>query len=113
MRQSKAMLEVDPRRSQGFPPMTEPYSDEFEIPVFAAGETPLHGYRGVEEQEPAFGFPLGLTIAISREAGARGATIARRAGEKLGWEVYSQDMLEYGAQSASLRQEVLEKLPPG
>lgn len=93
--------------------MAEPYSDEFEIPVLAAGESPLHGYRGVEAEEPAFGFPLGLTIAISREAGARGATIARRAGEKLGWEVYSQDMLEYGAQSASLRQEVLDKLPPG
>ena len=61
--------------------MTEHYSDEFEIPVLSPGVSPLHGYRGVEEEEPAFGIPLGLTIAISREAGARGATIARRAGE--------------------------------
>lgn len=92
--------------------MTERYSDEFEIPVLAAGESPLHGYRGVEEDEPAIGMPAGLTIAISREAGARGATIARRAGEKLGWEVYSQEMLEYGAQDAALRRAVLDKLPP-
>ncbi len=93
--------------------MTERYSDDFEIPVLAAGESPLHGYRGVAEDEPPPGIPLGLTIAISREAGARGATIAKRAGEKLGWEVYSQDMLEYGAQSATLRQDVVDKLPPG
>jgi len=42
-----------------------------------------------------WGVPAGLTIAISREAGSRGASIAKRAGEKLGWEVYSQDLLEY------------------
>jgi cytidylate kinase len=92
--------------------MTERYSDDFELPVVTPGESPLHGYRGADEAEPAIGIPAGLTIAISREAGARGATIAKRAGEKLGWEVYSQDMLEYGAQSASLRQDVLDKLPP-
>jgi cytidylate kinase len=54
-----------------------------------------------------------LTIAISREAGARGATIARKAGEKLGWEVYSQDMLEFGAQNSAFRQDVLARLPAG
>ncbi|MBI3824068.1 MAG: cytidylate kinase-like family protein [Planctomycetes bacterium] len=92
--------------------MTERYSDEFNIPVLAGGASPLHGYRG-DDDAPTPELPLGVTIAISREAGARGATIAKRAGEKLGWEVYSQDMLKYGAQSAPLRQDVLEKLPPG
>ncbi|MBM3995497.1 MAG: cytidylate kinase-like family protein [Planctomycetes bacterium] len=91
--------------------MTERYSDDFDIPVLAAGESPLHGYRGEVDDESLVGIPAGVSIAISREAGARGATIARRAGEKLGWEVFSQDMLEYGAQSASLREEVLSKLP--
>jgi cytidylate kinase len=91
--------------------MTEHYSDDFNLPVIEPGQSPLHGYRGSDEEAPALGVPAGLTIAISREAGARGATIAKRAGEKLGWEVYSQDMLEYGAQNASLRQDVLDKLP--
>jgi cytidylate kinase len=93
--------------------MPEHYSDDFNLPVLAPGESPLHGYRGAELDEPLRGIPAGLTIAISREAGARGATIAKRAGEKLGWEVYSQEMLEYGAQNAALRQDVLDKLPPG
>ena len=93
--------------------MPEPYTDDFDIPVLAAGEAPLHGYRGALEESSTPGVPGGLTIAISREAGARGATIAKRAGEKLGWEVYSQDMLEYGAQNPSLRQDLLDKLPGG
>ena len=92
--------------------MPEPYSDEFQLPVLAPGETPLHGYRGADEVAPAVRVPAGLTIALSREAGARGATIAQRAGEKLGWEIYSQEMLEYGAQNAALRQDVLDKLSP-
>ena len=92
--------------------MTERYSDEFNLPTTESGQSPLHGYRGSAEQEPAFGVPAGITIAISRESGARGATIAKRAGEKLGWEVYSQDMLEFSAQNTSLRQDVLENLPP-
>lgn len=92
--------------------MPEPYSDDFEMPVLETSETPLHGYRGSLEEAPAVGIPAGLTIAISREAGARGATIATRAGEKLGWDVYSQDMLEYSAQNGSLRQDTLDRLTP-
>jgi cytidylate kinase len=92
--------------------MPEPYTDDFDLPVLAAGEAPLHGFRGDREATPALGVPGGLTIAISREAGARGTTVATRAGEKLGWDVYSQDMLEYGAQNGSLRQDILDKLSP-
>ena len=91
--------------------MPEPYSDDFNLPVLAPGASPLHGYRGADEEGDALGVPAGLTIAISREAGSRGASIAKRAGEKLGWEVYSQEMMEYGAQNAALRQDVVEKLP--
>ena len=50
--------------------MTERYSDDFDLPTLAAGESPLHGYRGVEDEGP-LDMPAGLTIAISREAGAR------------------------------------------
>ena len=48
----------------------------------------------------------GLTVAISREAGSRGTSIAKRAGEKLGWQVYTQELLEYLAQEGSHRQEL-------
>src|SRR5438067_21858 len=62
-------------------------------------ETPRHGFqgdRGALPERPAF--PRGLTVAISRETGARGATIARRVAGKLGWEVYDQELLEFMAQ---------------
>ena len=36
-----------------------------------------------------------LCITISREAGARGSTVARLVGKKLGWTVYDQELLEY------------------
>ena len=69
--------------------------DEFTLPV-PPGESPLHGYRGVGDAPERL--PAGLTVAISREAGARGSTIARLAGRKLGWQVYPQDLLEYVTQ---------------
>jgi len=86
--------------------------DELEPPLRRSGETPLHGYRGnaVEEQPE---LPAGLSIAISREAGARGGTIARLAGTRLGWQVYPQDLLEYVTQDAAARQEILDDLPGG
>src|SRR5436309_6740496 len=74
--------------------------------------TPLHGFRGEAGEEPAE-LPAGLTIAISREAGARGGTIARHAGTRLGWQVYPQDLLEYVTQDAAARQEILDGLPAG
>jgi cytidylate kinase len=49
-----------------------------------------------------------LTIAFSREAGARGGSIARRVGRKLSWQVYDQELLEYMAQEALVRQGVLD-----
>jgi cytidylate kinase len=87
-----------------------PSGEEFALPQSTPGETPRHGFRG-ELQEAPPAFPWGLTIAISREAGARGATIAKRAGEKLGWQVYSQELLEYIAQEGTFRQDVLDHLP--
>src|SRR5213079_2185284 len=39
-------------------------------------------------------------------------TISKRAGEKLGWQVYTQDLLEYIAQEGTFRQDVLDQLPP-
>jgi len=53
-----------------------------------------------------------LTVAISREAGSRGGSIAQRVGAKLGWQVYRQDTLEYIAQEGNLRQDLLENQTP-
>ncbi len=49
-------------------------------------------------------------ITISREAGARGSTIARLAGQRLNWTVYDQELLEYIAHEMHLRAGVLESL---
>ena len=89
---------------------TLPSNEELAAPGFAVGQTPRHGFRGDLEDGPP-SFPWGLTIAISREAGSRGATIAKRAGENLGWQVYSQELLEYIAQEGTFRQDVLDNLP--
>ncbi len=51
-----------------------------------------------------------LCITISREAGARGSAIARLVGQKLGWTVYDQELLEYIAHEMHLRAGVLESL---
>src|SRR5262245_35677342 len=73
--------------------MHEPYGS-------VAEHTPKHGYRG-EAPPAAKRWPRGLTIAVSREAGARGGSIARRVGRKLGWQVCDQDQLEFMSQSES------------
>src|SRR3954470_16594898 len=56
---------------------------------------PLHGYRGESAQAAPDRWPSGLTIALSRESGARGGSIAKRVGRKLGWQVVDQETLEF------------------
>src|SRR5205809_2409246 len=82
--------------------MQEPYGS-------VAEQTPKHGYRGEPTPYPELRWPRGLTVAVSREAGARGGSIAHRVGRKLGWQVYDQDQLEFMAQSESPTQ----SLPAG
>jgi cytidylate kinase len=72
-------------------------------------ESPRHGFQGDRgAPPPPRSGPSTLTIAFSREAGARGGSIARRVGRKLGWQVYDQELLEYMAQEALVRQGVLD-----
>jgi cytidylate kinase len=70
---------------------------------------PLHGHRGDRRARPAA--PAGVAIAISREAGARGETIARRVGKRLGWQVYAQELLEFLCANDVARQSVLADVP--
>jgi cytidylate kinase len=59
----------------------------------------------------ARGVPAALTVAISREAGARGGSIGRRVGRALNWQIYDQELMEYIAQEGNYCQEVMERLP--
>src|SRR5436190_22213863 len=72
---------------------------------------PHHGERGQPTALAAL--PRGLTLALSREAGSRGASIARRVGAQLGWEIYTQEMIEVLAQEGALHHEIANELPPG
>jgi cytidylate kinase len=75
---------------------------------------PRHGFQGDRGAAPAMRWaPGGLAIAVTRECGARGGTIARRVARRLGWQVYDQELLEYMAQDAVVRQGLLEGLTPG
>src|SRR5947209_1855772 len=79
----------------------------------AEPESPRHGFQGDRGRtDDLHGVPASLTIAISREAGSRGTSIAQRAGAKLGWQVHTQEMLEYLTQEGSFRQDLLDQLPP-
>ena len=37
---------------------------------------------------------LAFTIAVSRQVGARGSSVAREIGARLGWPVYDRELLE-------------------
>jgi cytidylate kinase len=76
-------------------------------------DTPRHGFQGDRAPAPPRReVPASLTIAVSREAGSRGTTIASRAGLKLGWQVYTQELLEYIAHEGAIRQDILNQLSP-
>lgn len=72
---------------------------------------PVHGYRGEEPTPPPLTRPRGLCVAISREAGARGGTIARKVGELLGWQVFDHDTLDYLTQDDTARSRLLADVP--
>jgi hypothetical protein len=71
-------------------------------------QSPRHGFRG-EPPLPAT-IPAGLTIALSREAGARGGSLGRRVARRLGCEVYGQELLEFIARDGASRSEILQRL---
>jgi cytidylate kinase len=75
-------------------------------------ESPHHGFQGDRKAPAVPPAPVALTVTVSREAGSRGGSIARRAGRKLGWQVYNQELVEYVAQEGTLRQDLVENLPP-
>src|SRR5215470_243635 len=76
------------------------------------GDAPQHGFRGDSTVTPVDRVPAAVTVAVSRESGARGGTIGRRVGRKLGWQVYDQELLEYLSQDPSACQSMVDALRP-
>ncbi len=82
-------------------------------PLDSFQDSPRHGFqgdRGVPPAKPRI--PGSLTVALFHETGARGTAIAHRLGEKLGWQVFTQDLLEHSSQDELVRQEILEGISP-
>jgi cytidylate kinase len=77
----------------------------------ALTEVPLHGFRGDAPDDGPAVKPRGLTVAVSREAGARGTTLARKVGELLGWQVFDQDLLDYLQMNDTEREQLLADIP--
>ncbi|MBV9126092.1 MAG: cytidylate kinase-like family protein [Planctomycetes bacterium] len=97
-----------------FPEPNSELPEDPSAPEEAYLESPHHGFQGDRGAAPVqAAIPAALTIAVSREAGSRGSTIGARVGQKLGWQVYNQELLEYIAQEGTFRQELVENLTPG
>lgn len=77
----------------------------------ALKEAPAHGFRGDAPDDGPAARPRGLTVAVSREAGARGTTLARKVGELLGWQVFDQDLLDYLQMNDGEREQLLADIP--
>ena len=75
-------------------------------------EAPKHGYRGDTGTVHPLARPSGFTITISREAGARGRSIAKRISEALGWQLFDQEMLGFLTQNQQAKEELLAETPP-
>ena len=74
---------------------------------------PMHGYRGEAAGTGRGRSPTSLTVAISRQVGARGGSIAQRVGAALGWQVYTRELLEYMANDEIARAQLVAELPDG
>jgi hypothetical protein len=82
-------------------------------PLGVATSPPLHGYRGDTAPPPRPPKPKGLTVAVSRQAGARGGSVAKRAAQLLGWQSFDQEALDYLTRDETARAELLHDLPAG
>jgi cytidylate kinase len=80
--------------------------------VAAPTEPPLHGFRGDDLTPPPLTRPENLTVAISRETGARGGGIAKRVAERLGWQAVNQEMMGFLSHNDDAQAEFLADVSP-
>jgi hypothetical protein len=93
--------------------MAEHRTEDWEPTESAQSSAPRHGFQGDRALPPkAPLIPASLTIAVSREAGSRGSSIASRAGARMGWQVFTQELLEYMAHEGTIRPRVIDDLAP-
>jgi len=71
--------------------------------VAALGRIVDHEH-GVESERA---FPRPFTIAISREPGAKGTEVARELGQRLGWAVYDQELVDVVAREMGTEVDLL------
>jgi cytidylate kinase len=71
---------------------------------------PLLRSGQVSHREAEQAAPAGFTIALSREVGALGTTVAQALGRRLGWQVYDHELVERVARDLNLRGQLLESL---
>lgn len=74
-------------------------------------DAPRHGDQGEAAQSGLY-LPQAITIAISRETGARGGSIGKRVSKKLGWSYYDQELLNYLSHGNRLEDEIITGLAP-
>ena len=65
------------------------HPEDMPVPFLEGRESPRHGFRGDRPMPEGSLVPASLTVAVSREAGSRGTSIAGRAGQKLGWQKWA------------------------
>jgi cytidylate kinase len=68
------------------------------------------GHSGFEIDDSNAGEAPPFSVAISREAGTRGPAVARAVGERLGWQVYDNELLELVARDLHVRAKLLENV---
>lgn len=67
--------------------------------------------RGAPVGEVSDAQPVsGVTIAVAREAGTPGTSLAREVGHRLSWPVYDHELVEHIAQEMGLRASLLESV---
>jgi cytidylate kinase len=62
------------------------------------------------EQDISSRVSLAFTVALSREAGTQGTSVAQEVGKLLSWPVYDHELLEQIAQDMGLRTSLLESV---
>ena len=84
-----------------------------QIAVFQANEL-REKLREDRERRPGRGQEGGLFygpyLLISREKGAGASTVARLAGQRLGWQVFDSEIVDAIAQKARVRRQLIESL---
>jgi cytidylate kinase len=65
---------------------------------------------GIAQRDVSSQVPRAFTVALSRELGTQGTSIAKEVGRLLGWQVYDHELLEHIAKEMGLRTALLESL---